>query len=275
MAVVRENRSYVPTDLIDDGYNFSFAMFRLARRQAVAWGCASTTGLPQIDDYLSTDLMEPPDADKDYRESLVLLPGMGVTYRLRPHAVGPRTRSEFGLVEKGPLVVLSQHLNKWLPKDDEILKEITERTGQPIVVFEYGYPSVVSIFRQRMKRLAVPIHWVPMMHRGLFMRLVALADVSLDPPDFSGGHTTYVTLAQKTPVVHLPSSLMRGRQASAHLTLSGIPQMIAGSRGEYVRTATDLDILEDARRNVQPESLFGDERPLRALENHIRTSLSS
>lgn len=256
-------------DLVDDGYNFVFSMFRLARRQAVGWGCPSTTGFPQIDDYLSTDLMERKGAESDYRENLVRLPGMGVTYQLRRNAVGPRSRADFGLPAKGPLIVLNQHLNKWLPKDDVLLKSITETTGQPLVIFDYGYPAVVKAFKNRMKRLEVPVQWVPMIHKGLFMRFMELADVALDPPDFSGGHTNYLTLAQKTPVVHLPSSLMRGRQALAQLTIAGVPQMVAANHEDYVSIATNKDLLDSVRAQIQSEALFDDLKPLRALEDYI------
>ncbi len=258
-------------DLIDDGYNFVFSMFRLARRQAVGWGCPSTTGFPQIDDYISTDLMEPLGAEAEYRENLVRLPGMGVTYHLRPHAVGSRTRADFGLQSEGPLIVLNQHLNKWLPKDDHLLKNITERTGHPLVIFDYGYPTVVKTFRSRLEGLNVPVKWVPMIHKGLFMRFMELADVSLDPPDFSGGHTNYLTLAQKTPIVHRPSSLMRGRQALAQLTLSNVPHLVAKSDEDYVAIATNAELLAATRSQIESEALFDDLKPLRALENYIES----
>ncbi len=49
---------------------------RLAPVQCVAWGHPVTTGLPEIDYFLSSDLMEPPDADAHYTEHLVRLPNL-------------------------------------------------------------------------------------------------------------------------------------------------------------------------------------------------------
>ncbi len=53
---------------------------RLAPVQCVAWGHPNTTGLPAIDYFVSSDLMEPSDADRLYTEQLVRLPGLGVHY---------------------------------------------------------------------------------------------------------------------------------------------------------------------------------------------------
>ncbi|MEA2739864.1 MAG: hypothetical protein QOH05_3171 [Acetobacteraceae bacterium] len=54
---------------------------RLAPVQCVAWGQPETTGMPTIDYFLSSTLMEPPDADRYYTERLVRLPNLGLCYR--------------------------------------------------------------------------------------------------------------------------------------------------------------------------------------------------
>lgn len=42
------------------------AALRLAPIQCTSWGHCDTSGLPTIDYYISSDLMEPPDADDQY-----------------------------------------------------------------------------------------------------------------------------------------------------------------------------------------------------------------
>ena len=53
---------------------------RLAPVQCVAWGQPETTGMPTLDYFLSSDLMEPPDGAAHYTESLVRLPNLGLCY---------------------------------------------------------------------------------------------------------------------------------------------------------------------------------------------------
>ncbi|MTJ84429.1 MAG: tetratricopeptide repeat protein, partial [Telmatospirillum sp.] len=56
----------------------ALAVLRLARVQAAGWGHPITTGLPEMDLFLSGELLEDPDAGDHYRERLVRLPGTGV-----------------------------------------------------------------------------------------------------------------------------------------------------------------------------------------------------
>jgi protein O-GlcNAc transferase len=56
------------------------AAMRLARVQCVAWGQPETTGMPTIDYFLSSELMEPPGGDAHYTERLVPLPNLGLCY---------------------------------------------------------------------------------------------------------------------------------------------------------------------------------------------------
>ena len=56
---------------------FRFACFRLAPVQCASWGHADTTGLPTIDYYLSSELLEPDGAQSHYTERLVRLRTLG------------------------------------------------------------------------------------------------------------------------------------------------------------------------------------------------------
>ncbi len=53
---------------------------RLAPVQCVTWGQPETTGMPTMDYFLSSALMEPPDGDAHYTERLVRLPQLGLCY---------------------------------------------------------------------------------------------------------------------------------------------------------------------------------------------------
>ncbi len=255
-------------DLADEGPNFQFAIFRLARRQGLAWGCPFTSGLPTTDDYLSSDLMEPPSADLEYTEKLVRLPNSGMTYYRYPQGMGVRTRAELGLPE-GLLATYCQNLSKWLPKHDEMMARVVVATGNPLVVFRFGTHYAQHVFESRMALHGVRLLWMDMAEPDLFHRIVESCDVSLDAPDWSGGHTSFYTLQFRTPIVTLPSPYLRGRFASAYLKISGVPEMIASSPEEYVRIATDGELLRSVRERMDPDRLFEDVSPVVKLRDLI------
>ncbi|WP_457832819.1 hypothetical protein, partial [Staphylococcus aureus] len=50
------------------GRGYQFQILRLARAQCTAWGHPVTSGLKTVDYYLSSDLMEPVNAQDEYTE---------------------------------------------------------------------------------------------------------------------------------------------------------------------------------------------------------------
>ena len=55
-----------------DSTNYFLPFYRLAPVQCTSWGIQVTSGIPKLDYYLSSDLVEPADASDHYTEQLVL-----------------------------------------------------------------------------------------------------------------------------------------------------------------------------------------------------------
>lgn len=53
---------------------------RLAPLQCMSWDLPVTSGLPVIDYMLTSELMEPEEANDHYSEKLLRLPGVGTCY---------------------------------------------------------------------------------------------------------------------------------------------------------------------------------------------------
>jgi hypothetical protein len=70
-------------------YIWGFA--RMAPVQAVFWGHPVTTGLPNMDYFITSDLFEPPDAQDRFTEQLVRLDALSY-YFFRPDAEAQPTR---------------------------------------------------------------------------------------------------------------------------------------------------------------------------------------
>src|SRR5206468_1637673 len=133
---------------------------------------SETSGLPTIDYYLSSDLMELGHADEHYSEQLVRLPGTGLCY---PPITTPvpteLTRADFNLPE-GLLYLVPHTAPCCLPRHDHLYREISERSGHSLAFIGSSYPSDDHIVRQRLSNAGVNFIWVPMQTRGRFLRLL-------------------------------------------------------------------------------------------------------
>jgi CRISPR-associated protein Csy1 len=105
--------------------------------------------------------------------------------------------------------------------------------------------------------------------KPLFLRLLASCDVVLDSPDWSGGLTAIDCFSQKTPFVTLPGPYFRQRLGVGIARKAGGEGLIASSAEDYLDLATNPDRIHEAMRTVDPERLYGDLAPVRALEKHV------
>lgn len=259
------------TDLGDGGRNLQMAMFRLARIQAAGWGCPFTSGMPQIDEYLSSDANEPADGSSHYTETLVRLPNNGLTYPSPFPVLQGRGKESFGL-EAGTLVVIAQNLAKWLPEDDALLHEIASSPQVRLHVFEVGSARAISVFKERMEPVQERIYYRKWAPRSIFQRMAGLYDLSLDAPTFHGGHSSLAFLGAGTPVLSLLGDQMRSRMALGFQGRAGIPDAVVESKQDYVRLATDPEAIDTMRRQLNSLALFDDPEPIEALGTRIRTA---
>lgn len=223
---------------------------RLAPVQCVAWGQPETTGMPTMDYFLSSDLMEPADGAAHYTEALVRLPNLGLCYLPEPLAAPRLDRAALGLRVDAPIYWTGQALYKYLPRYDAVFPRIARAVGDCQFVF-IGFaksPAVTGAFRERLRRafdqagLDMDRYCVilPPMPPERFVAAVGLADVVLDTPGWSGGKSTLDCLAQDPAIVTLPGRFMRGRHTAAILRRIGCEATIAASLDDYVAIAARL-----------------------------------
>ena len=223
---------------------------RLAPVQCVAWGQPETTGMPTLDHFLSSDLMEPLDSASHYTESLVRLPNLGLCFL--PDALPDvrLDRAALGLPPDLPVYWSGQALYKYLPQYDAIFPRIATAVGACRFVF-IGFAkskAVTAAFRERLGRAFAAAGLdaedccvvLPPMSPEHFVAAVGVADVVLDTPGWSGGKSTLDCLAQDPAIVTLPGPFMRGRHTAAILQRIGCPVTIADSVDDYVAIAARL-----------------------------------
>jgi predicted O-linked N-acetylglucosamine transferase (SPINDLY family) len=231
-----------------DACTFGLAALRLAPRQYAGWGHPVTTGHPTIDVFLSSETMEPADAQAHYTERLVGLPGIGTSYR-RLDVPTDASRQPFGLPEQRVLLLCPQSLWKIHPDNDALFAELlaANRDAQ-LVLFAGKHPTITDRFMRRLERVLAEhglairerVLMLPQVSHDDYQRINLACDAMLDTLHWSGGNTSLDALACGLPVVTLPGTFMRGRQSAGMLRLVGVPELIARDRADYLAIAAKL-----------------------------------
>jgi protein O-GlcNAc transferase len=220
------------------------AALRLAPVQCAAYGHPATTGLGNVDWFLSGDAMEPANAAQHYRERLERLPGIGVVPD-RPPA--PATGEWLPREAGRPMLLCLQSLFKLTPDFDQAIARIARATDARILFFEFPLHCAGRFIERagqafRAQGLDIGRHVTVLGRREYadYLGGIASADMVLDSIGFSGGATTIDALSVGTPVVTLEGAFMRGRQTSAMLRLLGADELVASDINTYVELAIAL-----------------------------------
>ncbi|CAK0754892.1 protein O-GlcNAc transferase [Azospirillaceae bacterium] len=264
------------------------ATLRLAPVQAMTWGHPVTSGFPMMDMFLSSDFMEPPDGQLHYTETLVRLPGLSICYLPLPSGEGTLTRAEVGLRADSVAFICCQSLFKYRPIDDDVLPRIAAELPDAQFLF-IGDPTqwTTQVFRARLERAFVAKGVDPSRHLVFtapipvpkFPALLQLSDVYLDSLAWSGGNTSLEAATVGLPMVTMSGGLMRGRHTTGILWALGLDELIADSKEAYVRIAVRLGRDKIYRQSMAERtmaaqaSLFGDQRPVRALETVLEQAI--
>ncbi len=267
-----------------DPQTLRLATLRLAPVQCVSWGHPDTTGMPTIDHFLGSDLMEPPGAEQHYSEALVRLPGLGIHYPPLTGTVEAVDLAKHGVAPDDVVYLCCQFVSKYLPQYDGVFARIARAVPRARFVFinpraDRRTGWLMDRLRQAFaaEGLDAGAHVVmlpylsPAQYQGLNQR----ADVYLDSIGWSGGNTTLEAVAAGLPIVTLPGALMRGRHTAAILRLADVTETIAADLDGYVDIAAQLGLDAELRRRVGARVAAGaarihqDLRPLRALEDFL------
>jgi protein O-GlcNAc transferase len=272
-----------------DNSSIQLAAQRLARVQCNSWGHPETSGLPTMDYFLSSDLMEPPDADAFYTEKLVRLPNLSIYYEPVDTEPAEVTRQELGLRASATVFWSGQSLFKYLPQYDDALVRIAREVGDCQIVFlrHFGAPRNTAILRERLKRafaaagLRADDHCVFLnrLSQNKFVAAAGLTDVFLDSIGWSGCNSALECLAQALPIVTFEGKTMRGRHCAAILRMLDVPETIATTIDGYVAVATRLGRDSQFRQAISArmaenrDKVYRDRAPVTALEDFIERSV--
>ena len=269
------------------------AALRLAPLQAVSLGHPMTTGLPTMDAFLSSALMEPEDGAEWYTEHLVRLPNLSIWYEPLRREPAPLTRADFGLDAADVAYFCPQSLFKYLPKHDYLFPAIASKvSGARFVFLEHRRTAVLTRrFRERLAR-AFADQGLDHERHLLFLdsqppdRYLALArccDIFLDSLGWAGFNTAMEAAGVGLSMVTCPQGPMRGRHGGAVAMRLGLDpgqnkdsaRGVARSEEEYLELAVRAGLDADYRAaladkvRTNRDRLYRDTEPIRALEEFL------
>jgi len=221
---------------------------RLAPLQCVSWGHPLSSGLPEMDCFLSSDLMEPDVADQHYSERLIRLPGLSFTWVPPEQTAVLAGKESFGFCERDVVYLCVQNLSKYLPQHDDLLLQIVRRQPLAKLVFIESEAAVNMALQSRLRATFGAasidfdrhIRFLPRLDRDRYAALNRIADVFLDTPGWSGCNSTLEALWCDLPVVTLPGGLMRARHSVAIYRAMQYTELIALDEAHYVELAVRL-----------------------------------
>lgn len=271
------------TDIGMDILTHYLAFSRLARVQCTSWGHPVTSGIPTIDYFISSRLIEPPEAEDHYSERLALLEHLPTCYALPDVSAPAKERADFGLSPDDHLYVCPHSLFKLHPEFDAVLEAILNADFRGRVVLVDPRIHWTELLRRRLRQAlgatAERVVFVPRMPAQDFTHLLRVADVLLDPIHFGGGNTTFEALALGTPIVTWPGRFMRGRVTEGCYRQMDLCDCVAEDLDHYVQIAvrlgTDPQWRGEVSRRIleRRERLFDHPAAVRELEDFLRRAV--
>ena len=221
--------------------------FRSASIQMTGWGIPHTSGIREIDYYISTHDLEPPNSEESYTETLIKLPGsLPCCFLTEQLKFEPLPREFFFLPPTDILAGCLQQFHKIHPDFDYVLEAISCANPNLVFVFvEDRTASKTTLFLDRLAKNAPTARdkclVLSRMERHQYHAVCNCMDFLLDPIYYGSGITFFEASLVGTPIVTLEGSNLRSRTVACGYREMGIDDMpITGSIKEYVDLVTEL-----------------------------------
>lgn len=251
---------------------YALAFSRLAPVQCMGWGHPDTTGIPNVDYFLSASPFEPEDAADWYSEQVVLLDRLYCNLERTTFPAEPLPRSRFDLPEDAKLYLCPQNTFKLHPDFDAVLKAILADDPNGLILIPEGKSQNWDrITLARLGDTAERLRIIPRVSSEEFAGLLAMADCVIDPLYFTGGYTSYLCFGAGIPVVTWEGDFFRGRMTAGLCEQMEVWDLVARDAEEFValaiRLANDATFAQRQRQAILENApkLFNDVGAIEAL----------
>lgn len=223
-----------------DPLSYYLAFARLAPFQLTMAGNPWSSGLPNIDVFLSSEAMESAGSESHYSERL--FKSKSPVFVVEPGYAPSLSREDFGLPSNKRIYFCPQPPFKIHPDFDEALNQILTRDPDGLVVLVPGRNKplterLLARFERTIPDKKDRIVLIDHLSYDRYLGLAACADVGLDTFYFGGGTSSLDMLSAGTPVVTWPQELLKGRITHSLYMTMGMEGLSAKSAEQYVDTA--------------------------------------
>lgn len=234
--------------------NYFLPLFKLAPIQCTSLGLPETTGIKEMDYFISHKLMETDNSDTHYTEKLIKMENLPLFYN-KIKISKYYSKEYFNLNENYNIYSCFQNLKKIHPDFDLLLKGILEKDEKALIFFvEDVYESITETlqcrFRSNLSEYYDRIIFLPRLSYQEYLNFINYSDVILDTFYFCGGNTSVDALSIGTPIVTFPSELQRSRFTYALYKMLGIDDCIATSFSDYVDIAIKIASNKKLRNDI-------------------------
>ena len=252
------------------------ALHRVAPLQVVNNSSCTTTGLPNIDLYISGTLTEVPYAATHFSERLGLLPGPSHAFNYEPDRQKSQiklNRSSFGIIDNDVLFVSAANYYKITPEMQHVWARILASvpgsrllihpfnpnwsSSYPTQRFRKDFDKVLSIYNVDITRLIISD--TRFSSRSDVVEMLKLGDVYLDTFPFSGVNSLIDPLEAFLPIVIQEGEVFRSRMGAALLRAINLNELIVNNTEDYCKLAINL---------------ANDRRIRESTSSHIRVAMS-
>lgn len=277
----------VHADIGMDPFGYFLAFGRLAPVQCAMLGHPVTSGLRNIDYFISSALFEREDAQAHYSERLVRLNSLPLYFPRPLPPAHPKGRRELGLPEDRTLYACPMMLHKFHHEFDGAMADILRRDPHGEILlfrdarFPHRHEHLLRRFAAAHGDVSDRLRVLPWASANDLLNIIRESDVVIDTFHFSAGTTAFLVLALGTPIVTLPSEYVRGRPTYGCYLKMGMLDCVARDAAGYVdlavRIGTDRALRDDLRRRILERcgTLYSDPAVVSELAGFLRSAATS
>jgi len=247
---------------------FYLSLYRLAPLQVANMASPITTGIRNMDLFLSSEDNEPKkEPQSHYSEKLIQIPGAlnYFSYQCYPSTASINvSRSTLGLSDDTVIFFSGSNFFKIIPELSKAWVNILARSPNSVLIlmpfnpnWSNQYPQ--SIFIDRLFRefatAGIEQHRLivinPVPARADVLEVIKIADVYLDAFPFGGSCSSFDPLSIACPAVVRGGKTARSRHGATVLRMFGLDDLVTNNDQEYIDLAVRLATDSEARKNIQ------------------------
>lgn len=220
---------------------------RLAPLQLMWGGLPITSGIPNMDYFISVKDCEAPNGEEHYSEKLILLERTLATFKRPPLPEKFKTREELGL-PTGDVRIYTcpTQLFKIHPDMDEVFAGILARDPKAVVLLFDPQKNIWQSNLRKRFALSMPpeyqerIIFIPMAAREDFLHILNAVDAVIDSMHLVFGTTAYLCLAMNVPFVTHAGAYFAGRTGKYIFDKIDASELVADTQEAYIELALKL-----------------------------------